>query len=41
MVGSHRRIVYEDLVDYKNKIRIAQDEAMDALAIQAQELGLL
>jgi uncharacterized protein YbjQ (UPF0145 family) len=41
MVGSHRRIVYEDLVNYKNKIRMAQDEAMDALANQAQELGLL
>jgi excisionase family DNA binding protein len=41
MVGSHRRIVYEDLVNYKNKIRMAQDEAMNALANQAQELGLV
>lgn len=41
MVGSHRRIVYEDLVNYKNKIRTAQDEAMNALANQAQELGLV
>jgi excisionase family DNA binding protein len=41
MVGSHRRIVYEDLVNYKNKIRISQDEAMNALANQAQELGLV
>ena len=40
MVGSHRRVAYEDLVEYKSKMRLAQEKAMQAMTDQAQELGL-
>lgn len=37
MVGTHRRIRFEDLMEYKRKIAKQSDEAMDELAKQAQE----
>ena len=40
MVGSHRRVAYEDLVEYKSKMRLAQEKTMQAMTDQAQELGL-
>ena len=39
-VGRHRRIKYEDLVAYMAKRDADSEEAMAALAQQAQELGL-
>lgn len=39
-VGSHRRIAYEDLVAYKLAMRDGQRQALQALADDAQELGL-
>lgn len=38
--GTHRRIRYEDLMSYKARMDADSHEAMDALAAQAQELGM-
>ncbi len=39
-VGSHRRILFQDLVAYQQRSRIERKQALDELAAQAQELGL-
>ena len=40
IVGSHRRVKYDDLMKYRDKMREEQDKAMQALIDQSQELGL-
>ncbi|MBD2655498.1 MULTISPECIES: helix-turn-helix domain-containing protein [Synechocystis] len=40
MVGKHRRIRFQDLMDYKQKTDEARTQALDALAHQAQDLGM-
>ena len=40
MVGSHRRIAYEDALRYKDDMRKAQETALQDLVDDAQELGL-
>jgi excisionase family DNA binding protein len=40
MVGTHRRIRFEDLMAFKANFEKKRREAMDELASQAQELGL-
>ncbi|MGA7779308.1 MAG: helix-turn-helix domain-containing protein [Paraburkholderia sp.] len=40
MVGTHRRIAFDDLVEYANKMREKQAAALDRLADNARELGL-
>lgn len=37
LVGTHRRIRFEDLMEYQRQIAKQSDEAMDELAKQAQE----
>ena len=39
-VGSHRRIFFKDLVEYQQRSRVERKNALDELAVQAQELGL-
>lgn len=39
-VGTHRRIRYQDLMAYQLQREAESREAMDALAAQAQELGM-
>lgn len=39
-VGSHRRILFKDLVDYQQRSRIERKNALDELATQAQVLEL-
>lgn len=39
-VGTHRRIEYSDLVEYKDRMRASQQDALDKLAADAQELGM-
>jgi excisionase family DNA binding protein len=39
-VGSHRRILFKDLVEYQQRSRVERKKALDNLAGQAQELGL-
>lgn len=39
-VGTHRRVLFKDLVEYKNSVDGKRFEALDELAKQAQELGL-
>ena len=39
-VGTHRRILANDVFDYKQRIDAARFKALDDLAAQAQELGM-
>lgn len=39
-VGSHRRILFSDLMAYKERIDAARRRSLDELAAQAQELGM-
>ncbi len=39
-IGSHRRILYRDLMAFKEATDAARDEAMRALTEEAQKLGL-
>jgi len=39
-VGSHRRILFKDLVEFQQRSRVARKKALDELAAQAQELGM-
>jgi excisionase family DNA binding protein len=40
MVGTHRRIAFEDLVAYARKMREKQTAALERMAENARELGL-
>jgi excisionase family DNA binding protein len=40
MVGSHRRILFKDLVKYSDSMRKRQNEALDKMAENARKLGL-
>ncbi len=39
-IGTHRRVRYQDVIDYKNRIDAERRKALDELAAQAQELGM-
>ena len=39
-VGTHRRIRFEDMLDYQRRTRIERHRALDELARQAQELDM-
>ncbi|WP_153111876.1 helix-turn-helix domain-containing protein [Propionivibrio limicola] len=39
-VGSHRRVYYRDLVEYKARIDGERNKALEALAAEAQELNM-
>lgn len=39
-VGTHRRIRYSDLLDFKNNEEQSREAALDELAAQAQKLGM-
>ena len=39
-VGSHRRILFKDLVEFQQRSRFERKKALDELAAQAQEMGL-
>jgi len=40
MVGTHRRIYFQDLRNYMDKNKKAREEALDDLAAQAQDLDM-
>jgi len=40
MVGTHRRVAFEDLIAYARKMRERQESALERLAENARELGL-
>lgn len=40
MVGSHRRILAEDLATYQNKTNLQSDRALDELTALTEKLGL-
>lgn len=39
-VGSHRRILFKDLIEFQQRSQVNRKKALDDLAEQAQELGL-
>lgn len=39
-IGTHRRVRYQDVIAYKNRIDAERRKALDALAAQGQELGM-
>lgn len=39
-VGTHRRIYFQDLLDYRKQSMVQSKAALDALAEQAQKLGM-
>ena len=39
-VGTHRRIYFQDLLDYRKQSTVQSKSALDALAEQAQKLGM-
>jgi excisionase family DNA binding protein len=39
-VGTHRRVLFQDLMDYRARSQKDRQAALDALTRQAQELGL-
>ena len=40
MVGTHRRVAFEDLVEYMNAMQQKQQAALDRVAENVRELGL-
>ena len=40
MVGTHRRVLFNDLMDYKRKVDADRLKVLDDLAAQSQELGM-
>ena len=40
MVGTHRRILFSDLMTYAKAMRAKQQQALDKMAENARELGL-
>jgi excisionase family DNA binding protein len=40
MVGSHRRVLETDALEFKRKMRSEQNKALDALADETEKLGL-
>jgi excisionase family DNA binding protein len=40
LVGTHRRVLFKDLLVYQEKSRVARKQALDELAADAQELNL-
>jgi len=39
-VGRHRRILFKDLMEYRDEMKSKQNEALDELVAQAQELNM-
>ena len=39
-IGSHRRVYFQDVIAYKNRIDAERRKALDELAQQAQELAM-
>jgi excisionase family DNA binding protein len=40
MVGTHRRILFADLMEYAKKMRSRQQKALESMAANARDLGL-
>lgn len=39
-VGTHRRILFKDLLEYQERTRVERKQALDELAREAQDLGM-
>jgi len=40
MVGTHRRLKLVDVLAYRDRLRTQADDALDAMTVEAEELGL-
>ena len=39
-VGTHRRILFKELLDHRSRTQVSRKQALDDLARQAQDLGM-
>jgi len=39
-IGTHRRVRYQDVIEYKKRIDTERRKALDELAAEAQDLGM-
>lgn len=39
-IGTHRRVRYQDVMTYKERLDVERNKALDALAVQAQALKM-
>ncbi len=39
-VGTHRRVLFKDLLEYRQRTQVSRKQALDELSRQAQDLGM-
>lgn len=39
-VGTHRRVLFKDLLEYRWRTQVSRKQALDELSRQAQDLGM-
>lgn len=39
-VGTHRRVLFKDLLEYRQRTQVSRKQVLDELSRQAQDLGM-